>query len=856
MTEIYSHPPEEGSEGKLLPDHLRQTASRADALVPDNAETPDGEPLKDLTRRVALVHDIAKSTSFFQEYILGGGRPDGPKHHAPLGAFVADYVLKKSGYPERERLAGFLAVAKHHGQLPDAGEYVRERTVEGRFEGRRKEIAEQVEDISGNEDASRVVSGIVDEATDGKGSWDGFAEEFADGKRLRKVKRLVVSRYGNSLKRLDEDMYPVELQLWSALIFADKTDAAGIREDEYGAEQFELGTLESHIDGLPPGDGERERELNVKREQARREALGNVKELLESGERVGTITLPTGLGKTYTGLGAAMKARDLKDNEGRVVYALPFTSIIDQVVDDVTDVFDADVTGKRLTVHHHLSETVTETEDDTDGRADEEYMLGESWRSGTVVTTFVQLFESLAGPRNTQSMKLPSLYNSIIILDEPQALPHRWWGLARRLVRMLTEDYNATVIAMTATQPRIFESDEIEPFRLIQDADDYFVSAERVEYVLHGSVDEFLYEDDDVEPVGYEEAAEEIVGSDASSTLAVCSTIDSAEQLSEEVEHATETVSLNEIHGEHLYAATADGKSETVEKTVAQVSRKVDEEDATAVAHLTTRLRPKDRLEIIEASKELTESGVPLIVVSTQLIEAGVDISFERVYRDFAPMDSIVQAAGRCNRSFESDRGEVVVWWLAPPEDKEDTPSKAVYSKWNESGSLLPVVGDAIEEVREGDERIVPDTKMARDAVEAYYEGLHEKGVSNESLVEMFEDAEAEKLGKESLIQNRKSVDVIICRTQAEEEKIDRVMNAFDENEYSKARAILNETKEIRVSVPLYTEETEEAVMHLQKVDDDYPDLRFLKTASRDEGKFDTKRGLNVEDDTVEGRFL
>jgi len=854
MTEIYSHPPEDGDDGKLLLEHLRDTASRAGKLVADDAETPSGEPLDDLVRRTALVHDIAKSTSFFQDYILSdGGRPDGRKHHAPLGSFVADYVLEKPGYSERERLAGFLTVAAHHGQLPNAREYVRDRTVESKYKDRRRQMIEQAEDISSREDALEITRMAVDEATDGEGSWDEFAEEFVEGRRFRDVKELVVSRYGNSLKNPDDYLYPVELQLWSALVFADKTDAAGIRKKEYDAEHFEIGTLESHIEDLPPGDGKRERELNRKREEARKEVLGNVEEFLETASGVGTITLPTGLGKTYTGLSAAMKARDLKNGDGRIVYALPFTSIIDQVVDEIeNEVFDADITGKKLTVHHHLSETVTKTEDDTDEHASEEYMLGESWRSGTVVTTFVQLFESLAGPRNTQSMKLPSLYDSVVILDEPQALPHRWWDLARRLVRMLTEDYDATVIAMTATQPRIFEAGGTEPFRLIRNADDYFVDAERVEYVLHDSADEFLDQEREVEPVGYEEAATEIAESDASSTLAVCNTIDSAEQLSDEVEHAAETVSLNEEHGRLLEEVG------TIKKTVSEVSKRVEEKDeeATAVAHLTTRLRPKDRLDIIEAAKELTGNGVPLVVVSTQLIEAGVDISFERVYRDFAPMDSIVQAAGRCNRSFEKDRGEVVVWWLAPPEGKEHTPSKAVYSKWHESGSLLPVVGDAINEVREGNERRLSDSKVARDAVEAYYEGLHKKGVSNERLVEMFEDAEAEKLGKESLIRNRKSVDVIVCRTELEEGKMDEVMEAFDENEYSKARAILKDTKEVRVSVPLYTEETEKAVRSLQKVDEDYPDLRFLKVADNSKSKFDTTRGLVIEDASVEDRIL
>jgi CRISPR-associated endonuclease Cas3-HD len=856
MTEIYSHPPEGGDDGKLLLKHLRDTASKAEKLVADDAETPSGEPLDGLVRRTALMHDIAKSTSFFQDYILSdGGSPDRRKHHAPLGSFVADYVLEKTEYSETERLAGFLAVSKHHGQLPDAGEYVMKKIGGGGgSETKREEMVEQVENISENEGSVGVVSEIIADATDGRGSWDEFAEEFLEGERFNQVKQMVVSEHGfdTTQKTLDSHLYPTALQIWSALVFADKTDAAGIKKKKYDAEYLEIDTLESHIQGLSPGGGERERELNDKREKARKEVLGNVEEFLETASGVGTITLPTGLGKTYTGLSAAMKARDLKDGDGRIVYALPFTSIIDQVVDDVIDVFDADITGKKLTVHHHLSETRTETEDDTDERADEEYTLGESWRSGTVVTTFVQLFESLAGPRNTQSMKLPSLYDSVVILDEPQALPHRWWGLARRLVRMLTEDYDATVIAMTATQPRIFEAGGTKPFRLIRNADDYFVDAERVEYVLDDSADEFLESEKEVEPVGYEEAATEIVESDATSTLAICNTIDSAEQLSDEVEHAAETVSLNKEHGEIL------DEAETVEKTVSEVSRKVNErgKEATAAAHLTTRLRPKDRLEIIEAAKGLTEKDVPLVVVSTQLIEAGVDISFERVYRDFAPMDSIVQAAGRCNRSFESDRGEVVVWWLAPPGGKEHTPSKAVYSKWHESGSLLPVVGDAINEVREGNERRLSGSKVARDAVESYYEGLHSKGVSNESLVKMFNDAEAEKLGEESLIENKRSVDVIVCRTGLEEEKIDEVMQAFDDEEYSKARAILNETKEIRVSVPLYTSEIEEAVASLQKVDEDYPDLRFLKAADNSKSKFDTTRGLVIEDASVEDRIL
>ena len=850
MATIYSHPPDDDG-GKLLRDHLRETASRVSEVVPEDSQTPNGESVLELSRRTALVHDIAKATSFFQEYLMDGDE-NGPKHHSLLGSFVTDYVLEKSGYDETERLAGFLAVARHHGSLPDAGRYISDRYSPGADYGHKKrweEMQEQVRDISSDVEARGLVDGIIDEATDGEGVWEEFAEGLLEGERFVGLVRSV-GRHGNSIP---DGLYETKIQVWSALVLADKTDAAGIDADEYTAEHLHPDVLESHIDSLPDGDGERERELNRKREKARQEVVGNVSDLVEGSADVGTITLPTGLGKTYTGINAAMDARDRKGEQGRVIYALPFTSIIDQVVDEVTDVFDIGVTGKELTVHHHLAETVTETEDGTDEHADEEYTLGESWRSGTVITTFVQLFESLAGPRNTQSMKLPALYNSVVILDEPQALPHRWWGLAERLVRVLTEEYDATVLAMTATQPRIFEHGETETVALVDNVDDYFIDAERVEYILHDSVDEFLPSEDDSddeedEAVDYETAARTVVASDASSVLAVCNTIDSAEELSDEVENVTDTVTVNKKHGKKLEA------TDTVGETVEAVTDAVEQQDATAVAHLTTRMRPKDRLDILNVVKKLTDDGVPLVVVSTQLIEAGVDISFESVYRDFAPMDSIVQAAGRCNRSFESERGEVVVWWLAPPEGTERTPSKAVYDFGE---SLLPVAGEAIDEAREPDERRLRGKRVSRDAVERYYEKLRDKRVGDESLVNLLEDAKSEQLGKESLIDTVRSVDVIVCRTEEEEETVDDIKEARENDRYGKAGALLNETKEIRVSVPLYTEEDAEDIEGLSPVaGDDYPDLRFLKTASREAPKFDTERGLKIENDSVDDRFL
>lgn len=148
------------------------------------------------------------------------------------------------------------------------------------------------------------------------------------------------------------------------------------------------------------------------------------------------------------------------------------------------------------------------------------------------------------------------------------------------------------------------------------------------------------------------------------------------------------------------------------------IAKRMETAEGTPVLHLSTRLRPIDRLKLIETAKELTDRGAPLLTISTQLVEAGVDISFEQVYRDLAPIDSIVQAAGRCNRSFERDEGRVTVWWLDTPEEQTKTPAEAVY---NRGTSLLPVAAETLESVR-GDQTTLSETAVARTAVQTYYD--------------------------------------------------------------------------------------------------------------------------------------
>jgi hypothetical protein len=302
-----------------------------------------------------------------------------------------------------------------------------------------------------------------------------------------------------------------------------------------------------------------------------------------------------------------------------------------------------------------------------------------------------------------------------------------------------------------------------------------------------------------------------------------------------------------------VYASELErvGATDAVEPST--VAKDVLTDDGCAILHLSTRLRPADRLHLIETAKRLTDEGYPLITIATQLVEAGVDISFDRVYRDLAPVDSIVQAAGRCNRSFERDTGRVVVWWLDVPADQDKTPAEAVY---NRDVSLLPVVANTLRDVRD-DAGELSEFAVARTAVTQYYERLRtDKNVGKDDYVDYVDQANAAELGTLSLIDQRRSVDILITRTKEERNLATAIREANDAAEYNKLRERLDETTSLRVSVPIYQEdgETAKAVKKLNPLvpDEDV----FQLDVRRHQSFFENRTGFVVPDRAVDHRIL
>ena len=344
-------------------------------------------------------------------------------------------------------------------------------------------------------------------------------------------------------------------------------------------------------------------EINALRTAARREALGTLLE--EPASKLWTLALPTGLGKTLTAASLAMNIRKAADSKRRIIIVLPFLSIIDQTAEVYDELLHMPQTST-LMQSHSLSER---TYDDTE-EGDAEFFL-DTWDSEIIVTTFDQFLLSLLSDRARHQMRFHNLADSIIVFDEVQALPTQLWDIAKHSLTQLTQHLNSTAILMSATQPGFIE----EAKSLIPDPKNYYDAFHRYRLVLKHRAPMSL---------------EDFIGS----------VLDRRGEL----ERERVLITLNT-------------------RASARAIREAIPEDWNApVYFLTADVTPNDRLAAISEIKTADEA--PCLVISTQVVEAGVDMDMTLVMRDFAPLDSLVQIAGRCNRNSRWPRRDVEIYNL------------------------------------------------------------------------------------------------------------------------------------------------------------------------------------------------
>ena len=410
---------------------------------------------------------------------------------------------------------------------------------------------------------------------------------------------------------------PLALSLWvrmlfSALVDADFLDTEAFMDGQRaqarigfpGIADYQAG-LDAHLDAMVARVTQRGHGDDTVM-AARARVLKQCRDKAARPPGVFTLTVPTGGGKTLSSLAFAL-THAATHGKQRVVYAIPYTSIIEQTADVFGSIF-----GREAVLEHHSQ---ADADDDSAGATLRSRLACENWDAPLVVTTNVQLFESLFAARTSRCRKLHRLANSVIVLDEAQLLPPDFLQPILDVLHVLVAHYGVTLLLCTATQPVLTDTQHFDPRQrlrglpaptpIIDDEAALYAALHRTR--IHWPADLLTSE-------SLDSVADRVVTHAA--VLVIVNTRADAAELLTLLDHRCDEPPL------HLSAAMCG------------------QHRADVIAEMRTRL----------AARRQRHDSRPLRVVSTQLVEAGVDIDFPVVFRALAGLDSIAQSAGRCNR--------------------------------------------------------------------------------------------------------------------------------------------------------------------------------------------------------------
>ena len=396
--------------------------------------------------------------------------------------------------------------------------------------------------------------------------------------------------------------------LFSCLVDADflateafmNPDQGGLRPERRTAATELLREMADLLEQTVADFGEPDSPVNVARADVYRDCLNAASK--EPG--LFSLTVPTGGGKTLSSLAFALR-HALRHGQKRVIYVIPFTSIIEQNAAVFEKVFGPLIDKQKdpIVLQHHSNLSA-------DRETERSRLAAENWDAPLIVTTAVQFYESLFADRTSKCRKLHRIANSVVILDEAQCLPVEYMKPCLDSLRELSSAYHTSVVLCTATQPAVNRTERfpvgLENLReIVSDPRTLYQSLKRVVVTDRGEMTDSAL------------AAEM---ADREQVLTIVNT---------------------RKHAQNLY-------------------RLLPEDEGNR--HLSALMCPAHRRIMLDEVRERLAGSKPVRLVSTQLIEAGVDVDFPVVYRSLAGLDSIAQAAGRCNRNGRHEMGETFLF--------------------------------------------------------------------------------------------------------------------------------------------------------------------------------------------------
>ena len=578
----------------------------------DGYYLPNSNGYRELILRIIRLHDLGKYTKFFQEYILSGKvHPMNYHFHTLIGACSIFNSLFQENL--KDALIAYFVIYHHHSNLGN----ITRCFPEDRVMQINDRLNSQYQNIFPNLHLIR--------------------EELLiplDCNILAK-ERLDLLLYTDDLQNEKDIQNYFQINyLFSLLIEADKLDASDT--PVYNRIHLPIDKVDSDK-GIPiqlwDEDMSDFKHLsqNQLRDLVRKRVIENLSNENILDQKLFTLTGPTGIGKTLTALDFALKLRskikEAKGYEAQIIYALPFINIIEQSDTVYRKLFnDTDV---KILSHYQYADALSQQEDKyTDDGTDynQKIMSLDTWQCDIVITTFVQFLQTLIGNRNKLLKKFNHYAGSIIILDEVQTIALKHLPLVGASLYYLSKFLDARIILMTATKPKVFELANTKILKV---------------------------EGDEAKPL-------ELLGSD-NDVAKVFKSFNRTKLkplLEKPIQNQEEFIAdYFKIHWE------ADKSCLVVVNTVKlsidvynSVTSYFDDEGIkNPVYYLSTNIVPAGRQALIEnikadIQKARKGEGLKPLLISTQCVEAGVDLDFDMAFRDLAPIDSIIQVAGRVNR--------------------------------------------------------------------------------------------------------------------------------------------------------------------------------------------------------------
>lgn len=558
--EYYAHKTETGKQ--TVKEHLNGVAKLASGF--------SIEKLKQIAFELGELHDIGKYAYDFQDRLLNGSK--NRYEHSVCGAIELGKAARND--LEKEILYMFqYCIAGHHTGLPDGGtenDTAADSTLHGKLS--REKLYTGSSDYSAYKNEVEVrfpdIEPIIRELENSSGQTD-MIEKYA-----------FFTRY----------------------LFSCLTDADFIDTERFCAPETDR-TVRADFNSVSKAVDKEiasfksDTQIRQARKRLQEQAYAGCK----NGGNISFLNMPTGSGKTLCSLKIALD-KLMSSGKKRVIYVIPYTSIIEQTADTFNDIF-----GKYMDILQHHSNFCFEDAYQDESTAEKLKRSTENWDAPLIITTSVQFFQSLYHYKGSGLRKLHNLADAVIIFDEVHMLPEKYLQPCLRGIGYITKYLNSEAIFLSATMP------------------DY--SGLFGAYIPNCAVTELIRDRSDFEY--FRKCRYEYLG---------------------------------ETEYDSIIERSTHYKSNLIIVNKRRTAREIYKKLTGNKFHLSTYMTPNDRSAVIEKIRSCLKEEKPVTVVSTSLIEAGVDLDFETVFREMSGLDSILQSGGRCNREGKRECGNVFVF--------------------------------------------------------------------------------------------------------------------------------------------------------------------------------------------------